>query len=213
MKRDASAAFATGVRRYFADFGHRTAREIAHQTWLLISVSRYVDPQLIVSELDVPNRDLRPFGNIRSSNGALGFDFAITRSEIDLRPWKARTPGWHTGAPTTCQTLERLREVSVLAEMKIAGSTSTTTAALEADLEKLRAAILFMDHHRLELLPACFLVVLDPQGRLDLQVRRAIDSVTPRWPKRFPFPTVLIGPGVPGPSGQDRTHLTASRRR
>jgi len=132
MSIDAAAAFEAGVTQYFADFGHRIAREIAHQAWLLISVSKFLNPQLVVAELDVPNRDLSPFGDITLSRGALGFDFAITRSEIDLRTWKTRTPGWNSGVSTTPQTLERLREVDVLAEFKIAESTSTTSTALAA---------------------------------------------------------------------------------
>ncbi|MEK6236687.1 MAG: hypothetical protein N2C14_18420, partial [Planctomycetales bacterium] len=123
---------------------------------------------------------------------ALAFDFAVTRSEIDLRTWKTRTPGWKTGEPTVPQTLETLRNVAVLAEFKIAESSSTNTAALVTDLEKLRAAVGFMEHHGCQCFPACFLVVLDTNRVLDTQ--KAINSVVPNWPKCSSFPKVLIGP-------------------
>ena len=191
MSIDNSAAvFESGVAQYFKEFSHRLARETTHQAWLLTSVSKLIDPQLVVAELNVPNRDLSPFAEIEPSRGAISFDFAITRSEIDLRTWKARTPGWNAGETTAPQTLETLREVAVLAEFKIAESSSTKTSALVTDLEKLRGAIGFMAHHGCATFPSCFLLVLDPHRVLD--TRKAIEAVAPNWPACTSFPKVLV---------------------
>ena len=193
MNIDNSAAqFEFGVAQYFKDFSHRLARETTHQSWLLTSVSKLIDPQLVVAELNVPNKDLSPFAKIDPSSGAIAFDFAITRSEIDLRTWKARTPGWKAGETTAPQTLETLREVAVLAEFKIAESSSTNTSALITDLEKLRGAVEFMAHHNCETFPSCFLIVLDPHRVL--KTRKAIESVAPHWPACTSLPKVLVGP-------------------
>jgi hypothetical protein len=187
-----ASAFESGVAKYFKEFTHRLARETAHQAWIYTSVANFIDPQLVVAELNVPNQDVSPFANVKPSRGAIGFDFAVTRSEIDLRTWKARTPGWNEGVPTYAQTLETLQEVEVLAEFKIAASTSTNTSALVTDLEKLRGIIGFLAHHGCKSFPSCFLVVFDP--RRVLHVQKAIDTVTPHWPSYTPFPKVLVGP-------------------
>jgi hypothetical protein len=95
---DYAALFESGVADCFKAFGHRRARERPHRAWLLNCASRRIDPQLVVAELTVPNRDLSRFAAIRGSlEGGVNFDFAVTRSEIDLRAWKTRTPGWKTG--------------------------------------------------------------------------------------------------------------------
>lgn len=186
---DAAAAFERGVADYFAEFGHRQARELPHQTWLLISVARYISPQLIVAELQLPNRDLAELAGLRSSAGALNFDFAITRAEIDLRTWKRRTPDWMRGASTVAQSLENLREVAVLAEFKIADSSSTSTESLIVDIRKLSGAVRFLEQHRVETYPACYLVVLDPDRELDID--HAIASTRSSWPSCTDFPKVL----------------------
>jgi hypothetical protein len=189
-----ASAFESGVAQYFKEFSHRRARETAHQAWLYTSVAKLIDPQLVVAELNVPNRDLSPFANIEPSRGAIGFDFAVTRSEIDLRTWKTRTPGWDEGVPTYPQTLETLQEVEILAEFKIADSTSTSTSTLVTDLEKLRGAIGFLAHHGCKSIPSCYLLILDP--RRVLHVEKAIDTVALNWPACTPFPKVLVGPRV-----------------
>lgn len=185
-------SFEAGVADYFAEFGHRQARETSHQTWLLISVAKYIQPQLVVAELALPNQDIGPFGDLKASRGGLSFDFAISRSEIDLRTWRTRTPGWKHGATTIPQTLQTLNEIVVLAELKIAKSTSTNDRALLKDLQKLTAAILFMKHHRCPKIPACYFVVLDPDRTLN--VPRAIEPLRKSWPKDTPFPKILLGP-------------------
>ena len=47
----------SGIAHYFEEFGHRLARETTHQAWLLISVSKFINPQLVVAELNVPLED------------------------------------------------------------------------------------------------------------------------------------------------------------
>ena len=193
MSADTTAsAFESGVAQFFNEFSHRLARETAHQAWLYASVAKLIDPQLLVAELNVPNQDLNSFANIKPSRGALGFDFSVTQSEIDLRTWKSRTPGWNNGTPTTPQTLETLREVAILAEFKIADSTSTNNSALITDLETLRGAVGFLAHHGCTSFPSCYLIVLDPR-RL-LHAERALETIVPRWPSGVPIPTVLVGP-------------------
>jgi len=190
---DYAALFELGVADYFTAFGHRFARERPHQAWLLNCVSRRIDPQLVVAELTVPNQDLSRFAAIEgSSEGGANFDFAITWSEIDLRTWKTRTPGWKSGESTVPNTLDTLRDVAVLAEFKVSESTSTNVSALRKDLEKLRAAIGFMVHHDCKSLPACFLVVFDSQRVLD--TRKAVESVASNWPPCAALPKILVGP-------------------
>lgn len=189
---DFPTAFESGVANYFEQFGHRQAREVVHQSWLLSSVARHIDPQLVVGELMFPNRDLTPFAQLELTDGAIRFDFAITNTEIDLRHWKVRTPGSTRGVATTPQTLETLKEAAVLAEFKIASSSSTSTRKLITDLEKLKSAIGFMAHHGCTNFPACFLILLDPDRVLN--VDRAIEAVKPTWPACTPFPKVLVGP-------------------
>jgi len=186
------ALFESGVAEYFKDFGHRQARETAHQAWLLISVAKYIQPQFVIAELPLPNHDISPFGDIKATRGGLSFDFAIARSEIDLRTWRARTPGWNTGTSTIPQTLQTLNEIVVLAELKIAKSTSTNDRALLKDLQKLTASILFMKHHNCPVIPACYFVVLDPDRTLN--VPRAIEPLKESWPGDTPFPKILLGP-------------------
>jgi len=185
-------AFESGVAQYFIDFNHRLARETAHQAWLYASVAKLIDPQFLVAELNVPNQDISPFANITASRGGSGFDFAVTRSEIDLRTWKSRTPGWNSGIPTTPQTLETLQEVVVLAEFKIAESTSTNNSALIADLEKMRGVAGFLAHHGCTSFPSCYLVVFDPHKRL--HPTQALQTIIPSWPSGAPIPSVLVGP-------------------
>lgn len=189
---DFPAEFESGVAKYFEQFSHRRAREVVHQSWLLGTIARLVDPQLVVGELIFPNRDLSPFAEVKLTDGAIRFDFAITDTEIDLRHWKLRTPGWNRGMSTTPQTLNTLKEVAVLAEFKIADSSSTSTSKLITDLEKIKGAVSLMAHHGCTTFPACFLVVLD-RGR-ELDVEKAIKTVMPTWPVCTPFPKVLVGP-------------------
>ncbi|MFN3168151.1 MAG: hypothetical protein ACE37H_13905 [Phycisphaeraceae bacterium] len=184
--------FELGVKNYFKNFGHRLAREITHQGWLAHCLSQVIDPQLVVSELNAPNRDLSPFANIKSTGGAVSFDFAITRSQIDLRTWKSRTPGWNRGELTTPHTLETLSQVAVLAELKVMDSSSTTTAKIGIDIQKLLAATKFLQHHGCMDLPACFMIVFDPNklladGGLLLQL-----NANGQW--GGPGLKVLIGP-------------------
>lgn len=187
-----ASLFESGVSRYFQEFGHRQAREIPHQAWLLISVSNVIDPQLLVAELTLPRMDLLPFADIGASKGAVNFDFAVSRSQIDLRTWRTRTPDWKSGASTHAQTLETLREVVVLAEFKVAESSYAKPHTLARDLEKLRGVIGFMHHHGCSYFPSCYLIVLDQDRTLDTQ--KAIKSVAPNWPSFTPFPKVLVGP-------------------
>ena len=58
MTKNLPASFEKGVAAYFRDFGHRQAREVPHQAWLLISVAQFISPQLVVAELQLPNQDL-----------------------------------------------------------------------------------------------------------------------------------------------------------
>lgn len=192
MGVEVPALFECGVSDYFRDFGHRLARESPHQAWLLVSVSRLIPAQLLVAELQVPNQDLRPFGELRDSNGAVNFDFAVTRSEIDLRTWKSRTIGWNRGTPTFPTTLETLKQTEVLAEFKLAGSTSTTRRALVHDIRKLSCAIRFLEAQGCNQYPSCFYILLDPDRRL--RVDRALELANSEWPDFAPFPKILLGP-------------------
>ena len=108
LDRGIPTLFEAGVADYFCHFGHRQARESPHQAWLLMSVAKHVSPNLIVAELQVANQDLRPFGKLRDTNGAVNFDFAITRSEVDLRTWKSQTTGWNRDTSTAPKTLSTL---------------------------------------------------------------------------------------------------------
>jgi hypothetical protein len=189
---DLPAAFESGVSDYFDRFSHRLAREVVHQSWLLGSAARLIDPQLVVAELMFPNHDLSPFAQLKPSRGAIRFDFAVTNTQIDLRHWKVRTPDWIRGVATAPQTLEALQQAALLAEFKLASSSSTSTSKLITDLEKLKSAIGFMAHHGCTNFPACFLILLDPDRVL--KVERAIEAVKPTWPTCTPFPKVLVGP-------------------
>ena len=192
MINNSHELFEIGVADYFRKFGHREAREKAHQAWLLISVAKHIDPQLVVAELPLPNPDLNPFGALRPSGGGVSFDFAITRSEIDVRTWKTRTPGWNRGLSTVPQTLETPNEVSVLAELKISKSTSTKVESLNYDLLKLRCAIRFMEHNNCKSYPRCYFVVLDPDRKFDTNA--VIESIQADWPSCAPLPKILTGP-------------------
>lgn len=189
----APAMFESGVADYFRTFGHRQARERCHQAWLLYSVAKYIPPQLVVAELTLPNQDVSRFGGLAATSGAMNFDFAVTRSEIDLRTWKTRTAGWKTGTATIPKTLETLKEVVVLAELKIAESTSTNHHSLARDIHKLACAVRFLLHHHCTTLPACYFVVLDPRRALDLAT--AMESTHRSWPKDAPFPKILDSAG------------------
>jgi hypothetical protein len=192
MSDDLPTLFESGVAYYFREFGHRRSREVPHQTWLMMSVARFISPQLIVAELQLPNQDLASLGELPASLGALNFDFAVTRSEIDMRTWKSRTPGWNRGVPTLPQTLQTLAEVAVIAEFKIAKSTSTTTESLSRDLKKLRATIRFLDHHGCTSFPSCYYVIHDSDRILDID--SATELVRVGWPEIAPFPKILAGP-------------------
>lgn len=184
--------FERGVDDYFRDFGHRKAREAPHQAWLLISVSKYISSKLVIGELQVPNQDLRPFVELKDTDGAVNFDFGISRSEIDLRTWKSRTPGWKDGVSTVPQTFRTLNEIQVLAELKLAASTSTTRKALIHDIRKMAAAIRFMEHNNCDQIPKCFFVILDPDRKFDIDQLK-LDSA-PDWPSTAPFPKIIVGP-------------------
>lgn len=184
--------FEQGVRDYFAEFGHRQAREITQQAWLAVCLAKYISPQLVIAEFNLPVSDLAPESGLAESNGAISFDFAIARSEIDCRTWKIRTPGWGKGVATTPQTLESLKEITVLAEMKIADSTATGSRSLERDLRKLLGAVQFLRRQGIDPLPACYLVVVD--RRRNLKPQAALDAVKPDWPEGVPLPTIMVGP-------------------
>ncbi len=191
MNKDLPSLFESGVADYFKEFRHRRSREVPHQSWLMTSVSRFIDPQLVVAELQLPNQDLAAFGGIKPTLGALNFDFAVTRSEIDMRTWKSRTPGWNRGVPTLPQTLQTLGEVAVLAEFKVAQSTSSKTQSLVDDLKKLTSAIRFLEHHGSHSYPATYLIVLDPDRILDINL--AIQTASANWPACAPLPRILSG--------------------
>ena len=194
MIHDIPKLFKSGVSDYFRDFGHRLAREPVHQAWLLMSVSKYISPQLLVSELQVPNQDLRPFGQLRDTLGAVNFDFAVTRKEIDLRTWKSQTPGWNHGNSTFTKTLLTLTQTEVLAELKIAGSTSTTSRSLIHDVRKLSCAIRFLESQNIRQFPTCYLIIHDPERRLPIE--QAMQMVKLEWPAFTPFPQILLGPEI-----------------
>ena len=192
MARKIPALFKTGVKDYFADFGHRLAREPVHQAWLLMSVCKYISPKLLVGELQVPNQDLRPFGKLKDTLGAVNFDFAVTRSEIDLRTWKSQSPGWNRDTPTFEKTLQTLTQTDVLAEMKIAGSKSTSNRSLIYDVRKMSCAIRFLESQNCSRYPACYIIIHDPQRRL--RVDQAMQVAELDWPDCTPFPEILLGP-------------------
>ncbi len=192
MNDNLPVLFESGVASYFRDFGHRLAREVPHQAWVMISLAQFISPQLVVAELQLPNQDLAPIGELPESQGALNYDFAVARSEIDMRTWKSRTPGWNRGTPTLPQTLETLAEVAVIAEFKIASSTSTTTDALVFDLKKMRAVIRLMAENGFKSFPACYFVVLDPDATLDIDGAAVAAQIG--WPEVAPFPKILVGP-------------------
>ena len=192
MPSDIPTLFESGVADYFRDFGHRLAREPVHQAWLLMSVSKYIAPQLLVGELQVPNQDLRPFGKLKDTRGAVNFDFAVTRSEIDLRTWKSQTPGWNRDKPTFEKTLQTLTATDVLAEMKIAGSTSTSNRSLMHDVRKMACAIRFLESQDYTQYPICYMIVHDLDRRLGID--QAMELVASEWPNFAPFPKILLGP-------------------
>ena len=192
--KEISSLFERGVNDYLLDFGHRKSREAPHQAWLLISVSKYSAPKLVIGELQVPNQDLRPFVELKDTEGAVNFDFAISRSQIDLRTWKSRTPGWKNGVSTVPQTLSTLNEIQILAELKLAESTSTTRKALIHDIRKMAAAIRFMEHHNCDQIPRCFFIILDPEQKFDID--RLKSDAEPDWPSIAPFPSIIVGPDL-----------------
>ena len=194
MADDIPALFESGIDHYFRKFGHRESREVPHQAWLMGSVSQFISPQLVVAELQLPNRDLAPHIDIPVTEGAFNFDFAVTRSEIDMRTWKTRTPGWNNGISSVQQTLETLAEVDVIAEFKIAKSKSTKTDKLIKDINKLRSVLHFLEQHNFKEFPSCYFVVLDPERILD--IRGAEESTRACWPDFAPFPKLLVGPTV-----------------
>jgi len=189
---DYASLFESGVSDYFRDFGHRKAREAPHQSWLLMSVAKHVSPKMLIGELQVPNHDLRPFVELKDTDGAVNFDFAISRSEIDLRTWKSQTPGWKQGVSTVANTKRTLDEIMVLAEFKIAQSTSTTRKALIHDIRKMAAAIRFMEHHQCEHFPDCYFLILDPERKID--TARIVSETETEWPSAVPFPKLMVGP-------------------
>lgn len=189
-----ASLFEKGVKEYFRDFGHRQARESPHQAWLLISVAKHIPAQFIVAELQVPNQDLSEFVRLKNTNGAVNFDFAVSRSEIDLRTWKSQTDGWKNGAKTVPQTRKTLESIEILAEFKIAGSTSTTRSALVHDIRKLAAAIQFMNHNDCTRLPMCYFIVLDPDRRINVETLAKLASKD--WPQFAPFPKIIVGPNI-----------------
>ena len=198
MNSSVSELFELGVADYFRNFGHRDARESPHQAWLLMSVAKYISPQLLVAELQVANQDLRPFGKLKDTSGSVNFDFAVTRSEINLRSWKSQTKGWKQGNPTNSQTLATLQQTDVLAELKIANSSSSTADKLVHDLVKLSCAMQFLNFNSCDQFPACYFIILDPDRRP--AVSRAVDKARSNWPESVPFPKVLIGPRPEGSS-------------
>ena len=187
------ALFESGVAQYFRNFGHRQSREVPHQAWLLMSVSQYIPPPLVVAELQLPSKDLAHLGGLeRSKDGALNFDFAVARKEIDMRTWKTRTPGWNRGVSTIDQTLETLESITVIAEFKIAASTKTDLKSLVTDLKKLLAVNRLLEVHDVNSFPQSYLVVLDPDGKLDVNL--ASETVREQWPRDAPAPKILVGP-------------------
>ena len=195
--KEISSLFERGVADYFRDFGYRKAREAPHQAWLLISLSKYISPKLVIGELQVPNQDLRPFVELKDTGGAVNFDFGISRSEIDLRTWKSRTPGWNQGVSTVPQTLSTLNEIQVLAELKLAASTSTTRKALVHDIRKMAAAVRFMEHNSCDQIPRCYFILLDPERKFDID-RLKLETAKD-WPSAAPFPSIIVGPKPDAP--------------
>ena len=109
-----------------------------------------------------------------------------------MRTWKTRTPGWNRGVPTIDQTLETLESIAVIAEFKIAASTKTDLNSLVTDLKKLLAVNRLLEVHGVNSFPQSYLVVLDPDGKLDVEL--ATETVREQWPKNAPDPKILVGP-------------------
>ena len=92
--KEISSLFERGVADYFRDFGYRKAREAPHQAWLLISLSKYISPKLVIGELQVPNQDLRPFVELKDTGGAVNFDFGISQDSICPSSRRKNFPMW-----------------------------------------------------------------------------------------------------------------------
>ncbi len=187
-----AASFEKGVDCYFKDFGHRLAREAPHQAWLLMSVAKFISPQLIVAELQTPQQDLAHLVNLAGTRGAYNYDFAITRSEIDLRTWKYRTPGWKSGVSSLPQTLETLSQLAVVAEFKVAASSSTSLGAIRRDIRKLTALYHFLQQQNVQTTPTCYMVIFDAERRINAE--RLIRDADEGWLNGAPKPTILLGP-------------------
>lgn len=188
----AAECLEAGVNEFFQQFGHRCAREISMQPWLVISLARHFKPSLVVAELNVRARDIAFESGTERRDGAASFDIAITQSEIDLRLWKSRTPGWKHGNCSKDQTYETLSDVLVLAEFKVVGSSTGGNNSLRQDLRKLRGAMTFLAERGHDALPACYLVLLDPDRRADITTLH--EETLDDWPERAPLPRILLGP-------------------
>jgi len=189
LSSDHTSLFESGVSDYFRDFQHRKARERVHQAWLLMSVARYIQPRFVVAELQVSRKVLRPFADLGENDSAVNFDFAVSRSEIDLRQWMTKSKE----VPNTAtQTLRTLGEVSVLAELKIGDSTDHKKIA--KDFDKLAGAIGFMENENCTQIPSCYVILLDPNRQINMDKLNEIAWNS--WSEIATRPKLLVSPSV-----------------
>ena len=190
--RDYPSLFETGVSDYFRDFGHRSARERPNQAWLLMSVARHIPARNLVAELQVSRRDLRPFAELGDKNSAVNFDFAVSRSEINLRQWKTQSNDQKGEIETVTQTQKTLQEIAVLAELKMGDSAKTRE--ITEDFKKMAGAIGFLISKNHKQLPRCYFILFDPARKINMD--RVVKIASAEWPDTAPFPKILIGPDV-----------------
>lgn len=194
---DYAALFEAGVSDYFRNFGHRQARERPHQAWLLMSVAKHIPPPHVIAELQVSRRDLRPFADLEDKDSAVNFDFAISRSEIDLRQWRTQLKGSRSDRVNKPQTQKTLEEIAVLAELKMGDSTEYKK--ISDDFQKLAGAMGYLLDNNYTRFPTCYFILFDPHRRINID--RVNEFSRTSWPQEVPPPKILIGP-EPSTMGQ-----------
>jgi hypothetical protein len=140
------AAFRRGVECYLDEYGTRKARERTAHFWLATCITRELPGRdgghYVIGELHTRKSDLAPLlpdtraarALRRKDTGAFGYDICVSRDpDFDARSW----PTVLKDNPDPTDTA--LRAMAVIAELKTADSTATTTLSLEQDLLKLLA--------------------------------------------------------------------------
>ena len=142
-------------------------------------------------EFDVPQKDILVDIPMTITRGVVSYDLCIARKDrIDARKFWTQS-GQGKDEDTKTATLQRLKQISIIAELKTASS-ATTRKELKNDLLKMCGAVKFLERNGAVEFPDCFLVVFDPEGALP--VRGAYSDMKRLWPEGVPEPRILIGP-------------------